>query len=539
MSEHRSDTYELADRAVEVIAAGDPCMAVLLGLAGDKPELTDYSPAGQERRQEDVAELLGALESLEGGDDRDRIASEVMAQQFRHALAAAEAGDHLRDINIMGSPPQQVRMALEFSSAAECEELLRQVPDAMAGWRDSLALGLQSGLPASRRQAVAVASQLSVYAGDWLDEFTRDRSMPSAAVEHARRAFADTSVWLADVYAVDADEQDAVGEERYLRASDAFNGIDLDLDDTFAWGWDEIDRLTRELRHEADRLAPDLALPQVRQFLDADPDYQIHGTDALTAHLRDLTDSATERVDGELFSIDPRVRECGVELAAEGAAAAPYYIPPSEDLSRPGSTWYPVRGSEVFPRWWLQTVWFHEGVPGHHLQLGAIATEPDISRFQRVLGTSSGHAEGWALYAERLCDELGWFDEPGTRIGFLSAQLMRAVRVVVDIGLHTQRRVPRGLPGAQGHMTPKLAEQLLVDTALVEPGFAASEVDRYLGMPGQAISYKVGERTWLSLRDRAVESVPDFDLKDWHMYAMRLGPMGLAQFEAEMSRYPG
>lgn len=539
MSEQRSQIYGVADRAVDVMAAGDPCMAVVLGLSGDKPALTDYSPAGHDRRQEDVADLLNAVSAAEPGDDSDRIAAEVMSQQFRHTLAAADAGDHLRDINILASPPQHVRMALEFSSSQDCEELLDQVPEAMAGWRDSLALGLARNLPASRRQALAVSAQLNAYADDWLDEFQRSRSLPDSVIETARRAFADTSVWLADVYAVDAAESDGVGEERYLRASDAFNGIELDLDDTFAWGWDEIDRLTRELRSEADRLSTDMPLPQLREFLDADPTYQIHGTDALTAHLRDLTDSATERVDGELFAIDPRVRGCGVELAAEGAAAAPYYVPPSEDLSRPGSTWYPVRGSEVFPRWWLQTVWFHEGVPGHHLQLGAIATQSDMSRFQRVLGTTSGHAEGWALYAERLCDELGWFDEPGTRIGFLSAQLMRAVRVVVDIGLHTDRRVPRGVAGAQGRVTPRLAEQLLVDTALVEPGFAASEVDRYLGMPGQAISYKVGERSWLSLRDRAAESQPDFDLKDWHTYAMRLGPMGLAQFEAEMSRYPG
>jgi uncharacterized protein (DUF885 family) len=159
----------------------------------------------------------------------------------------------------------------------------------------------------------------------------------------------------------------------------------------------------------------------------------------------------------------------------------------------------------------------------------------DMSRFQRVLGMTSGQAEGWALYAERLCDELGWFDEPGTRIGFLSAQLMRAVRVVVDIGLHTHRAVPRGVSSERGPITPRLAEQLLVNTALVEPGFAASEVDRYLGMPGQAISYKVGERVWLDLRDEARIADPEFDLKSWHMTALQLGPMGLAQFRAEMS----
>lgn len=538
--QNRSGIFDLAARAVDTIAAGDPCLAVVLGLPTDTKELTDYSPDGYDERHTSIARLMRDAQNSAVADDKERIAREVMVRQFAHSIAAAEAGDHLRDVNILFSPPQHVRMALEFAGPDECRDLVEQVPKALSGWRDTLSAGADQGVPAARRQAIAVAEQLATISQRWLSNYQSTRSLPDESVAPARRSLLDTSVWLSDVYAERADPEDAVGEERYLRSAHAFNGIELDLDDTFAWGWTEVDRLTRELRTEVDAMEPGLPLRLVRERLDADENYQIHGTAALTEYLQGLTETATTRVDGSLFTIDPRVRQCGVNIAAEGSAAAPYYVPPSEDLSRPGSTWYPTRGAEVFPRWWLETVWFHEGVPGHHLQLGAIAADADMSRFQRVLGSTSGHAEGWALYAERLCDELGWFDEPGTRIGFLSAQLMRAVRVVVDIGLHTDRRIPKGFTGERGRVTGKLARQLLVDTALVDPDFAASEVDRYLGMPGQAISYKVGERIWLQLRDDARSRLGEsFDLLDWHMYAMRLGPMGLSQFGDEMARYCG
>lgn len=528
----------LSDEAVDTVGRTDPCAAIALGLAYSGERLTDFSPGGHAERQAATVDLLRRVRRAVPQDESERVAREVMIQQFENAVVADDAGDHLRDINVLFSPPQHIRMALEFADTARTAPLLEQVGPALAGWRESLERGLQKDLPAARRQAVAVAEQLSVYGNRWLPEFGRQREAPEQTVAAARRAYLDTATWLSDVYASQAAAEDAVGEERYERAAWAFTGSSLDLDDTFAWGWEEIARLTAELRGEVERWRPGLPVSEAREILDDDPAYRIEGVDRLRGYLADLTSRATDRVDGVLFDLDPRVRECRVEIAAEGAAAAPYYMAPSEDLSRPGSTWYPTQGAEVFPRWWLESVWFHEGVPGHHLQLGAFAVQDSMARYQRLLGGTSGHAEGWALYAERLCDENGWFDDSGTRIGFLSAQLMRAVRVVVDIGLHTPRRVPAGFPGARGAITAQVARRLLEEEALVAPDFAASEVDRYLGMPGQAISYKVGERVWRDLRDDASRS-DGFDLRDWHMYAMRLGPMGLDQFRDEMRAYPG
>jgi uncharacterized protein (DUF885 family) len=232
----------------------------------------------------------------------------------------------------------------------------------------------------------------------------------------------------------------------------------------------------------ADRPVPGGTVAAAKDHLDDDDRWAITGTDALLAYLEDLTARTTEALGAEQFDIDPRIRRCEVRLAAEGSAAAPYYMPPSEDLSRPGSTWYATMGRDRFPRWWLVSVWYHEGVPGHHLQVATALLERErLSRFQRTVGWTSGYGEGWALYAERLMDELGGFADEGEEMGFLSAQAMRATRVVVDIGLHLGLTVPAGADLEVGGrvLDAAVAVDLLRRRALAREDFAVSEVDRY------------------------------------------------------------
>jgi len=185
------------------------------------------------------------------------------------------------------------------------------------------------------------------------------------------------------------------------------------------------------------------------------------------------------------------------------------------------------------------SICYHEGVPGHHLQIAQVRYLADsLTRFQRTLAGTSGHAEGWALYAERLMGELGFLDDPAFELGMLRAQAMRAVRVVVDIGMHLQLRIPAHERHAPGEVwTPELALPFVIERSKFPEDFMASEVDRYLGLPGQAISYKVGERVWLQARDDArARHGAAFDLKEFHRAALDLGPMGLAQLETELAR---
>src|ERR1035437_1079392 len=234
----------------------------------------------------------------------------------------------------------------------------------------------------------------------------------------------------------------------------------------------------------------------------------------------------------------PPARRVECMSAARGGAAAMYYPPPSQDWSRPGRTWYPAGDRTVFPMWEEVTTAYHEGVPGHHLQqVSAMTAELTLTSYQRFR-FNSGHGEGWALYAERLMDELGYHEQPDTRLGMLTGSAFRAARVVVDIGLHLELAIPADAPFHPGERWDfDLAREFIGDHVARGDPFVTSEVQRYLGMPGQAISYKVGEREWLDIRAevRARQGAA-FDLKSFHTHALGLGPMGLAQLRDELTQ---
>jgi len=252
-----------------------------------------------------------------------------------------------------------------------------------------------------------------------------------------------------------------------------------------------------------------------------------------------MVDCAVSSLDGTHFDIAGPIRTVQAMIAPAGSAAAPYYSPPSQDFSRPGRTWLPTLGRTRFPEWSLISVWYHEGVPGHHLQLAQwVHLAGRLSRFQTGVGGVSACSEGWALYAERLMDELGYLKPPGARLGYLDAQMMRAVRIVVDLGMHLGLTVPGHSPVGAGQVwTPELAGEFFRASSGQDPAFIDSEIARYLSAPGQAISYKLGERAWLAGREAArAARGASFDLKAWHMAALSLGSLGLDDLTDELAR---
>ncbi|MDQ6747002.1 MAG: DUF885 domain-containing protein, partial [Candidatus Dormibacteraeota bacterium] len=306
---------------------------------------------------------------------------------------------------------------------------------------------------------------------------------------------------------------------------------------TYAWGWDELRRLGAEIDATAAQITTG-GFAAARDLLNRDPHRAVHGVDAFQAWLQELTDRTTAELDGRHFDIAPEARRVECMIAPPGSAAAMYYTAPSEDWSRPGRTWYPAGDRTVFPTWEEVSTAYHEGVPGHHLQqVATMAANPALNRFQRYW-FNPGHGEGWALYAERLMDELGYHQQPETRLGMLSAEDFRAARVVVDIGLHLELAIPDDWPIHAGKRWDfELARTFMEDHVARGGDFVTSEVERYLGMPAQAISYLVGQREWLDIRAvvRAREGA-GFDLRRFHGRALGLGSMGLAQLRAELTR---
>jgi uncharacterized protein (DUF885 family) len=552
---------ELADRYVERVGILDPLAATFEGITGHDAEMTDYSPDGVEERQTFDRTILHELGRTPITTEGDRIAAEVMRDQLERGLALADDGESFRELNVLACPVQYVRQCFDLMPRATLEDWetitarAALVPQALSGFEATLDEGRRQGLVAAQRQAVACAQQADVWGGvdgratpffltlvDAFDASGIDdpalHARLTQVAERATRAYSALGRYLIEEYLPDAVERDAVGPERYARWAAVFNGIDLDLRATYDWGWDELHRIEHAMGSVADRIVPGEPLDDVVAYLDDAPDRAIEGVDKFRQWLQDLLDTTVEQLNGVHFDIPEPVQRVEAMIAPDGGAAAMYYTGPAEDFSRPGRTWYPTLGKTRFPLWREVSICYHEGVPGHHLQIAQVRYLADsLTRFQRTLAGCSGHAEGWALYAERLMGELGYLDDPASELGMLAAQAMRAARVVVDIGLHLELEIPaseRYNPGTV--WTPDLALDFMVERSKMPRDFMSSEIDRYLGLPGQAISYKVGEREWLEARDDARRLAGDtFDLKAFHARALDLGPMGLAQLRRELA----
>ena len=561
-SPHRSAVFAFAHDVVERDAMRDPLLATESGITQYDHLLPNFSP---QRTLDDIAatkEFLAALRALAPIDDIDRIAVSVMQERLNARLFLSESGESSRVFSILSSPVSSIRQVFELMSTESDDELavtaqrLRHIRPALDSWRLTLEELAKSGQLPPRRQVAGVAEQAATYASGSYVAFVQ-RAAPMAdseselvvAARDADAACGELSSWMIEVILPQSIERDAVGVDRYLAWSQYWNGATLDLDELYAWGYADLRRINARMWEIAHELAPEATtLVEVARHLDADPARAIVGTDELLKRLISFTEEAVAKLNGVHFDIDERIQFCDARLAPEGSAAAPYYIPPSEDLSRPGTTWFPTLGATTFSWWSQASTWYHEGVPGHHLQCATSIIEADRhSRFHRLEAWTSGHGEGWALYAERLMDELGFFSDLGDELGFLACQALRAARVMVDIGLHLELKAPDDLGelGDLGDCSGKvwnaaMAVAVLEEFALQDHEMCVSEVDRYLGLPAQAISYKVGERVWMRSREEAKVRVgADFSLKKFHAYALALGPMGLDPFEEELRKWTG
>ena len=546
---YRSEIFELSDTYIDQSAAMSPMSCTYLGKDVDQDKLDDFSIAGMAKAATLTREVLKKLQALTPIDEIDRIAKTVMEERLSSSLALHDSQEEHVLWNVLTSPPSNIRSIFELmpkkseKDFANIASRLIAVELAHKQWISTISEVAKSGKTTAQRQVRGVITQLESYANGGYSQmcknFDPDAQFPAihSAAQVAEKSSAQTATYLKNEYMAIANPNDAVGAERYAVWSQFFTGAKLDLRATYEWGMADLKAINERMWVLAEQIKPGAkSLREVADVLDHDPRYVIKGKENVIKFLQNFTDAAIKRMDGEFFEIDERIKICEARLAPEGSASAPYYNPPSEDLSRPGTTWIPMLGKDEVSSWHLVSTWYHEAVPGHHLQVATVTIEKErLTRFQRTAAWISGYGEGWALYAERFMNELGAFDEPGIEMGYLSAQALRAARIVVDIGMHL------GYSDFDGNVwNAESSRKLLNEQALLDEAHSRSETDRYLGWPGQAISYKVGERVWMAAREDAKTRLGSaFNMKKFHTYALKIGPMGLDPFAAEMALWDG
>ncbi len=553
--------YDIASDYVDAMAALDPISATGMGVPGHDAEMTDYFPgrrrsalgsptghAGQARRRGSHRRPRPCRQRGDGG----------CSSRSREELVAA--GDQYR-LSGFRNATTMMRMAFDLMPRATEEDWqniaarLALTPRGVASFLVSLEEGLRIGSATARRQVAQAIKQSSTYAGadggksffhGLLEAFDASgvqsdslRADIETGADVAATAYSEFSSYLSEKFMDRAVERDGVGRELYQLSSRTYNGIELDLEETYAWGWEELYRIESEMRATCEKILPGASIEETKTFLESDPNRAIDGVEEFREWMQNLQDKTIAELADTHFDIPDPLRKIEAMIAPPGGGLAMYYTSPSEDFSRPGRTWYPTGGKSRFPLWGEVSIAYHEGVPGHHFERAtAKYLAAELSRFQRLMGGTSGYVEGWALYAERLMGELGYLDNPDYYLGMLRAQAMRAVRVIVDIGMHLELAIPTSEAFHGGETwNADLGQEFCLQRSQFPVDFMQSEVIRYLGTPGQAISYKVGERCWLEAREASkARQGEDFSLREWHRAALNLGPMGLGQMQRELAR---
>lgn len=543
----------IAEEWVSTLVDLVPDVAIYIGVPGRTGEYGDLSPAGHDRLADATRDVVRRLEAAEPVDAIDEVTRTDLLAESRLSLEAHDARLHLRDLNVIASPAQEIRESFDLMPTATADdwatiaERLGNLPGAVAGYIETLRQGIAEGVVPAKRQVREVAEQArrTGRPDGFFADFTGGADAQAGALPESLRAdlargaeasaaaYRQLAEFLETELLPAGADRDGVGRELYALRSRHFLGAEIDLDETYEWGIGELERMIDEQTRVAHEVLPGASVEEAVAHLERDPDRKLHGTDALKAWMQELSDRVVDELGRSHFDIPEPVRalECMIAPTQDGGI---YYTGPSDDFSRPGRMWWSVpEGVTEFDTWREKTTVFHEGVPGHHLQIGqAVYNRAELNTWRRQLAGTSGHAEGWALYAERLMEELGYLDDPADRLGMLDGQRMRAARVVLDIGVHLGKPKPRirgldELP-TDGDWDADYALTFMRRNVNMDDAFVRFEVNRYLGWPGQAPSYKVGQRIWEQIRDDAQRGAgAAFSFRDFHKHALDLGGVGL------------
>lgn len=543
----------LANAWVDRLAEMYPSFATDIGYKTGQDKLDDHSPEALAQEQSEIKDLMRKLEGLSPVDEADVVTKEAMLFSLGGEVESYDAGLSFRNLNNIASPAQGVRDVFDNSPTAAVEDWenlakrMRSVGDALDGYARTLELGAIAKDAPALRQIETVIEQVNQinHKSGFFHTFAAEakagdtelsaslRAELAKASEVATEGYARFGEYLKTL-AARSTSPDAIGKDRYQILSRRFLGATVDLDETYQWGIEELNRTIAEQNEVANQILPGADVEEAVEHLRKDPSTKLHGTKALQEWMQKLSDRAIAELSKSNFEIADPIKklECMIAPTQHGGI---YYTGPSDDFSRPGRMWWSVpAGDEEFDTWRETTTVYHEGVPGHHLQVAqATYIRDTLNSWRRLASWTSGHGEGWALYAERLMAELGFLDNPADRLGMLDGQRMRAARVVLDIGVHLGKPKLKG----SGVWDFEYALSFMRQNVKESDESVKFEVTRYFGWPGQAPSYKIGQRIWEQVRDDyKARKGEAFDIKEFHKTALNLGGLGLDTLRSAMAR---
>ena len=552
MSREQSKLDLLGEEWVKTLVDLSPEFATYAGFKVGEDRLEDTSPEAAAHYNKLQKEMLAKVEATEIQDDVDKVTKLAMTSTLKLSGEIYDSGLWRRDLNPIASPAQGIRDIFDLSPTATEEnwsnisKRMQAVDGAVDGYIATLREGIKhNDTPAIRQIKLAITQAEQLLTPDgFFRKFAAnaqagENELPASlkaelasSAEAATASYAKLTEFFKNELLPAGNTVDAIGRERYTLLSAQYLGKRVDLDETYEWGKEELARVVAEQNAVANEIKPGATVKEAIEVLDNDPKRKLHGTAELQAWMQKLSDAAIEKLSGTHFDIAEPLRklECMIAPTQHGGI---YYTSPTDDFSRPGRMWWSVPvGVTEFDTWRETTTVYHEGVPGHHLQIAQkVYNKADLNSWRRLASWSSGHGEGWALYAERLMQELGFLDDPGDRLGMLDGQRMRAARVVLDIGVHLGK--PR-LDGT-GKWDFDYALDFMGKNVNMSEQFINFEVHRYFGWPGQAPSYKIGQRIWEQIRDEyKVRQGANFNIKDFHMKALNLGSVGLDTLETAL-----
>ncbi len=305
-----------------------------------------------------------------------------------------------------------------------------------------------------------------------------------------------------------------------------YTTTDMSAEEIHRIGLDEVARLKGEMETLKREVGFEGDLQSFFEHLRTSEQFYYEEGDELLAHYRSLKEKVAAHVPG-LFSRTPRadfvIRPVEEFRAASAAGAS--YVPPSADGTRPGIFYVNTHDVGSRPTYEIEAVYAHEAAPGHHFQIAIAQELEDLPRFRRF-GRYTAYTEGWGLYAESLGPELGLYEDPYQRYGALSAEMWRAIRLVVDTGMH-----------AKGWSREQALDYLMANVSISETE-AVAEIERYIAIPGQALAYKIGQLKIMALRDKAARELGDgFDVRAFHAQVLEDGALPLDVLETKITRW--